>query len=870
MLLKRHLRKIVIAAVVLGVGGASYGFYVRAKNGKKDTLRYDTAKADRGEIRITVSSTGVIQPKTTIDVKSNAGGEVTKMQVEVGDFVKKGDLICRIDPTEASTALEQARAEAAQQDLRIAIAETAQTRGRTIDEQSVLKAEQSLASAKVRLAQATVNLETTRVSVPANIEQAERSLAQAQAQYDQMVNATHPQARENARAQLSDAEAALKNAHNDALREQQLYTRGLSSTSNVESAQARMAASNAQLRITRKKFDTLEDQLKAELAAQKASLQRADSAYKEAQTQRSQVTVREKEVESADADLRRAGADVRSANEQADWNDRDRPMDVQVARQQRVRSKAAIEQAEKTLSYTTVVAPRDGVVLQKYVEEGTVIASGRSSVVQGTNIVQLGDVSRMFVLCNVDETDISQVRKGQKVQVTVDAYPGRSWDGIVDRVDPLAKLDQNVTTIPVTVEVLNPHSGGSMRRGRMGRGGAGIGGAGMAFPGAFGAGAPGGMRPGGPGAGAPGAAPGAGAPGVAPGAAAPGGPGPGRGPGGPGAGAPGGTPSLSAPGGSRSGGPTLAPNGGPGGRGREGGQGGDSGDRRRQFMDRFDKNKDGQLDDTERDEMRKAMEQFRGGGGAPGLGGGAPGQGRGGAPSFGGGAPGQGRGGAPSLGGGAPGQGAGAPSFGGGAPGQGRGGSFSPGAGFGASGGFGRGFGGARFGASGSFPAGGGSGRRGGSGNPTELMLRPQMNATCEFEIVSTPPVLRVPNEAIKETKDGNTVQVKKGKAKPVTRKVETGVQGPDFTEIKTGVQEGEDVVVATIDPEAEKQAQQQRASSPFGSPFGAMGGRGGRGPGGQSGRGGSGFGGGGSGRSSGGGAFGGAGSGRGGGGGGR
>src|SRR5207237_273226 len=75
------------------------------------------------------------------------------------------------------------------------------------------------------------------------------------------------------------------------------------------------------------------------------------------------------------------------------------------------------------------------------------------------------------VLCQVDETDIAQVHKGQKVRITVDAYPGRYWQGVVERVDPQAKLDQNVTTIPVTVNVLNPYGGG-MSAGRGGRGGA--------------------------------------------------------------------------------------------------------------------------------------------------------------------------------------------------------------------------------------------------------------------------------------------------------------------------------------------------------------------------------------------------------------
>ena len=95
-------------------------------------------------------------------------------------------------------------------------------------------------------------------------------------------------------------------------------------------------------------------------------------------------------------------------------------------------------------------------MLQKYIEQGTIIASGRSSVVQGTNIIQLGDISRMFIICKVDETDIGSIEEGQSVDVKVDAYPNELFEGKVVRVDPQATVDQNVTTIPVKVEISDP------------------------------------------------------------------------------------------------------------------------------------------------------------------------------------------------------------------------------------------------------------------------------------------------------------------------------------------------------------------------------------------------------------------------------
>jgi HlyD family secretion protein len=162
-----------------------------------------------------------------------------------------------------------------------------------------------------------------------------------------------------------------------------------------------------------------------------------------------ELTAAQAAVKQAEADLRLARANRRQIEVRA--------KDIQAAEAAIVSSKAAVTRAEKNLTYATIIAPRDGIVLVKSVEEGTVIAAARSATTGGgTNIVQLGDVSRMFVLCQVDETDIASIEVGQAVDITIDAYPSEIFEGKVIRIDPQAVVDQNVTTIPVTVEIDNP------------------------------------------------------------------------------------------------------------------------------------------------------------------------------------------------------------------------------------------------------------------------------------------------------------------------------------------------------------------------------------------------------------------------------
>jgi HlyD family secretion protein len=129
------------------------------------------------------------------------------------------------------------------------------------------------------------------------------------------------------------------------------------------------------------------------------------------------------------------------------------------ARAQASRSSATLENAVKNLSYTTVVAPRDGLVIDRFIEKGTVIPSGRSTISATTSIVTLADISRMFVLAEVDEADIGRVKVGQPVDITVESFPDRKFTGRVTQVYPRGEEIENVTIFHVRIEVDPPLEG---------------------------------------------------------------------------------------------------------------------------------------------------------------------------------------------------------------------------------------------------------------------------------------------------------------------------------------------------------------------------------------------------------------------------
>lgn len=120
-----------------------------------------------------------------------------------------------------------------------------------------------------------------------------------------------------------------------------------------------------------------------------------------------------------------------------------------------VRARVAVDNARIQLEDTDVRAPITGTILEKDVERGTVIASATSNVSGGTTLLKMADLDLVQVRALVDETDIGKVRPGQSATVTVDAYPNRTFDGTVLKIEPQAQTEQNVTVFPVLVRIQN-------------------------------------------------------------------------------------------------------------------------------------------------------------------------------------------------------------------------------------------------------------------------------------------------------------------------------------------------------------------------------------------------------------------------------
>ncbi|MCU0620470.1 MAG: efflux RND transporter periplasmic adaptor subunit [Gemmatimonadales bacterium] len=120
-----------------------------------------------------------------------------------------------------------------------------------------------------------------------------------------------------------------------------------------------------------------------------------------------------------------------------------------------VRAQIEIENNQISLEDTDVRAPITGVIIQRGVERGQVVASATFNAGGGTVLMKMADLNLVQVRTLVDETDIGKVKPGLATSVTVDAYPNRPFRGEVLKIEPLAEVQQNVTMFPVLVRIDN-------------------------------------------------------------------------------------------------------------------------------------------------------------------------------------------------------------------------------------------------------------------------------------------------------------------------------------------------------------------------------------------------------------------------------
>lgn len=262
------------------------------------------------------------------------------------------------------------------------------------------RARAALADAEAAAVAARSNVPVTSTSAASNVSTAQGGLEQASSGV-----AAAQQEVEAARAHVSAMQAKLREAQANATK----------ASRDVERLRGLLAKDE----VSQQQFDAAQ----AAAEAAKASVESAQSQIAEAQTG---VPVAQSHLAQARASSTQAEAAVRSAQTAPQQIVAIRAH-ADAADAQAKAAKAALAQAELNLQYTTVKAPVAGVVSRKSVEVGQVVQSGQP-------LLSIIPLSEVWITANFKETQLKNMRPGQRVKIDVDAYGGHEFNGHVDSI----------------------------------------------------------------------------------------------------------------------------------------------------------------------------------------------------------------------------------------------------------------------------------------------------------------------------------------------------------------------------------------------------------------------------------------------------
>lgn len=234
---------------------------------------------------------------------------------------------------------------------------------------------------------------------------------------------------ESARANLVDAQAKV-----------------LAAKSSTENLRAGVSSANANLAALRAQRDDALNLLRRQeaLAAggivPERDLESARTTFRSAEARFNQASAQVEQARLSEQSS--AGAGIAQAEAQ-----------VKQAQAQLQQSQASVLLSEVNLSHTTIKSPIDGVVVSRNVDVGQTVAASLSAP---TLFTIANDLTQMQVIANIDQADIGVINQSNRVNFTVDAFPGENFNGSIRQIRLNPQNVQNVVTYNVVIDVNNP------------------------------------------------------------------------------------------------------------------------------------------------------------------------------------------------------------------------------------------------------------------------------------------------------------------------------------------------------------------------------------------------------------------------------
>ena len=414
--------------------------------GKKDKDDTDEKKevVRRGEFIVKVRESGNLEPLISVEVRSNVEGEIEALYIKEGDVVEKEQALLKIDDEQVLEQKKQAsanrdarKAQVEQATLRIGMTEKQQESAITQAGNTVEVARAALESLDANTRQRITEAETQISTTENQLQQDTIALRQSEIELQQA-----KLRRERAQAGEESAKVAYETAESELKRNQELFEKNLVSKRVLEEAERGRANALSQ-------HETAQKDVESQIKAVESQQETIDARKKALESRQVTLDLHEKNLgtikESQEAQRKQLAAELENAETRLqqilETTDEEKKLTVHA----KAGAEAALLEADSTLkaqeervAWTTVIAPMSGTVTRLNVEEGEIVTSGRSAFSQGPAILTIANLSRMVVKTRINEVDIAKIALGQRVEIRVDAYRDRIFEGRVSEVAPSA------------------------------------------------------------------------------------------------------------------------------------------------------------------------------------------------------------------------------------------------------------------------------------------------------------------------------------------------------------------------------------------------------------------------------------------------
>lgn len=448
-MLRRRRTWLILAAVlvILGAGYAIYAYSTANTASADEEAPLQTTVARQGDLTISATAAGTIIPATEVLLSFPSNGVLTELLVQVGDSVQAGDVLARLDDSDAQKNLANAQLQLDQAAMKTDASTT--EAGISFDEITIEQARLNLTQAQDALADL---LDWTPDED--EIAQAEANLSAAEAGYQAAVGQEASSyygievaqiSLEDAQAALADAQANYDDAYDEARDWETFYDEAICDVGEKEPCtgqtwaeriardreSAASALDRARQNLTLAQIDydrTVAGSASSSSANAQNSVLNAQLALKAAQEGPDEDT-----IQAAELAVRQAELNLQQAQLNGESNE------LSLAQAQ-----LNLEAVQEALADTELVAPMAGTIMAINAAVGETAGSG---------IISLADLEQPILEMYMDETDLNMVGLGYAVEVVFDALPDDVFEGEVIQIDPQLTSQNGVTAVRALVRL---------------------------------------------------------------------------------------------------------------------------------------------------------------------------------------------------------------------------------------------------------------------------------------------------------------------------------------------------------------------------------------------------------------------------------